>query len=403
MAAEGFAAIDFQAFHREQLPALLADGRGREAARAALSQGSLAFRLPGGEAWTYLPRPDGMALAAGDAEAETVVELDRECWEGLVHDYESAPGLLYGGRVRCARGNAMRFVGWEPALRRLYADRPLYDPDGLRLLDHDGRPLDPDRTFTLDDDPEHMAHFLRTAGYLFVRRVFGAAEVADFLSEARELRSEARPGDRLSWWAEHPGGEKIVCRVTRAADKVRLATLRSDERIARLVALADEKLVHRCGEGNGVTVIFKTPGIREGLSDLPWHRDCGMGGHSIMCPVLIASVFLTPGTPETGELRFLPGSWTRSCGFMESGDERAPRSAGFAAEPGDVSIHYGDGMHAAPPPTRDDLPAYRVSAVVGFGRPGDQHHHRGDKSYNDVLHQRRDGRIEHLAKVAERA
>jgi hypothetical protein len=88
---------------------------------------------------------------------------------------------------------------------------------------------------------------------------------------------------------------------------------------------------------------------------------------------------------------------------MESGDERAPRSAGFAAEPGDVSIHYGDGMHAAPPPTRDDLPAYRGSAVVGFGRPGDQHHHRGDKSYNDVLHQRRDGRIEHLAKVAERA
>ena len=226
--------------------------------------------------------------------------------------------------------------------------------------------------------------------------------MAGFLADAQALRGEARKGDKLSWWARNGSGEEVLCRVTRAAARPRLATLPTDARILKLVSLADRPLAHRRGEGNGVTVIYKNPSISEGLSDLPWHRDCGMGGHSLMCPVLIASTFLTPATPETGELRFLPGSWDRSCGFMEATDRRAPRGACFAAQPGDVSIHYGDVMHAAPPPTRNDLPVYRTSAVVGFARP-DARIHIGGTSYNQVLHQREDGQIEHLAKVAGRA
>ena len=58
-----------------------------------------------------------------------------------------------------------------------------------------------------------------------------------------------------------------------------------------------------------MSVIIKNPDMTEGLSDLPWHRDCGMGGHAVTCPVLICSLFIAPATPETGELRVLPGSW----------------------------------------------------------------------------------------------
>jgi hypothetical protein len=57
-------------------------------------------------------------------------------------------------------------------------------------------------------------------------------------------------------------------------------------------------------------------------------------------------------------------------------------------------------MHAAPPPTRDDLEVYRVSAVTGYARPGARPH-RG-RSYNEVLHRREDGQIEHLATLAAR-
>jgi hypothetical protein len=58
-------------------------------------------------------------------------------------------------------------------------------------------------------------------------------------------------------------------------------------------------------------------------------------------------------------------------------------------------------MHAAPPPTRDDLDTYRISAVTGFAKPGARAH-RG-RHYNEVLHRREDGQIEHLAKIAEEA
>jgi hypothetical protein len=396
--APGFAAIDFESFHREVLPRALAAGRGVLAAPALRGLGSLAFALPDGSAWTYRPAAGGVELAPGSDPADTVIALDADAFEGLVHDYESAPGLLYAGRVRCSRGDAMQLVLWEPALRALYQGRRVFDPDEV-LFDRDGRPLDTTYRFAAGDDPDRMAHFLRTAGYLFVRELFSPDEVAELLSAAERLRREARPGDRLSWWARNAAGEEVLCRVTRGRSEPCLARLFGEPRLARLVGLAEPGLVPRQGEGDGVTVIFKNAGVTEGLSDLPWHRDCGMGGHAVMCPVLVCSVYLTPADPETGELVFLPGSWQRSCGYLDARAE-PPRAAHFAARPGDVSVHYGDGMHAAPPPRGSGL--MRISVVTGWARP-DARHHRGERSYNDVLHQRADGQIEHLTAVAKRA
>lgn len=401
MAACGFADLDFHAFHRDELPRRIAAGNGSLAAPAVARTGSLAFRLPNGDGYTYTSLGGTIVVRPGDEAADTVIGISSDAWEGLVHDYESAPGLLYGRRVECLRGDAMRFVRWEPGLRALYGGRPIYDPAHAELTDRRGQPLDPAQTFTLDSDPEEMAHFLRTAGYLLVREAFGREEISEFLAEARELRGEAVKGDKLSWWGRNARGEEVLCRVTRAADKPRLATLMDEPRVRRLVDLADEPLVHRDGEGNGVAVIYKNPEMTEGLSDIPWHRDCGMGGHAVMCPILICSVFLTSANADTGNLRFLPGSWRSSCGYMNPASERTPEGSRFDAEPGDLTLHYGDVMHAAPAPARSDLDGYRVSAITGFAR-ADARNHRGAGSYNDVLHQRDDGQIEHLEDVARR-
>jgi hypothetical protein len=402
MAIAGFAPIAFDAFHCEELPRRLAGGSAAAAARAVAGLGSLGLRLRDGAAFTYGSRDGALEIERGDARADTLIELDAEDWQGLVHDYEAAAGLLYASRVRCLRGEALRFVQWEPALRHLYTGRPLWEADGPVLRDARGGALDVGRVFRLGDYADEMSHFLRTAGFLLVRGVFAGEEVAGFLAEARALAAEAQPGDKLSWWSKDARGENVLCRVTRAAAKPRLASLATDPRLGSLVALARTPLVHRDGEGNGVTVIFKNPGIREGLSDLPWHRDCGMGGHALMCPVLIASTYLTPANRDTGELRFLPGSHERAVGaYIDTADSAAPRGVSFEAEPGDVSLHYGDVLHAAPPPARTDLAGYRVSAITGFGPPSATVH-RG-KSYNDALHRRDDGQIEHLGRVAASA
>jgi len=55
------------------------------------------------------------------------------------------------------------------------------------------------------------------------------------------------------------------------------------------------------------------------------------------------------------------------------------RAVRLSAEPGDVTIHYGDVMHAAPPPLRTNLGEYRVSAILDFSRPNVRIH-RGERS-----------------------
>jgi len=396
--------IDFERYHREELPALLGAGRAPLVAKAARGLAPFAFRLREGGAFTYRPVSDGVELIVGDADAASVIELERAAWEGLVEELEAPAGLLYAGRLRCLRGQAMDAMAWEPALRALYAGVPPWDAEeAAALCDRRGGRLDPEATFTPASDEADMAHFLATAGYLLVRDVFRTNEVAGFLDEAAVLASEARKGDRLSWWCKDARGAERLCRVTRAASRPRLGALPRDPRVLALVALSEHRLAHGRGEGDGVTVIWKLPGVSEGMGDLPWHRDCGMGGHAAMCPTLICSIYLTEASPETGELVFLPGSTRRSAVQVgDTRDPRSPRGAHFHARPGDVSLHYGDTLHAAPPPARDDLAQYRVSAVLGFARPG-AHHHRGEASYNAVLHQREDGQIEHLAKRAERA
>ena len=410
-----FPVRDFDAYHQRELPELLRAGRGAVAASDTAAIGHLAFRVPddsGAEgasrSYTYIAEPSGIRVESGEAHADVVVELDDEIWSGLVDDLESAPGLLYGGLCRVVRGDPMRFVRWEPRLRAIYQGRPVYtggvgETSPAELLDRRGGPLDPTLRFELDSDPEEMAHFLRETGYLVVRSVFSAAEIAAFREDAEALRNAAREGDQQSWWARDEGGKALLCRVIDAAKRPRFAALNQDARLLKLVSLSDHDLVARKrNDYEAVSVLWKNPGASEGLSDLPWHRDCGMGGHAVMCPVLIATVNLTAGNAESGELRMLPGSWQNSVPFFESSDPRAPEGVGLEVEPGDVSLHYGDVMHAAPPPTASGEGPYRTSVLLAFAPRDSIPHHRGAGGYNDVLLGNEDGQVEHLAKVADR-
>ena len=119
-----------------------------------------------------------------------------------------------------------------------------------------------------------------------------------------------------------------------------------------------------------------------------------------MCPSIVCSTFLEWNTPETGAISFLPGSWNSAYGFLDASDSRAPVGVTPLAEPGDVTLHYGDGMHVAPPPTNAKGP-FRVCVLTGFRVEG-AHHHRGERHYNDVLLGSEDGQVEHMSIVADR-
>ena len=382
----------FRRFHHETLPKRIEAGNGALAFADAEYLGSLGFRTDGGS-FTYRAVDGTVQLTEGEADADTVVALDLAAWAGLASDLETAPGLFYTGRVEIPVGKPGRFVRWEPALRALFHGIPIYDPDTADLRDVAGQPLDLDTAFITEeirDDNAAARHFLDTAGYLVVRDVFDDDEVRRMLDAVAAVERAATPGDQSSWWGVNTDGEEILTRSLNAASQHILRSLHHDPRVLCIADVPPEPLTAPATEGNhAVTVLWKRPNMVEGLADLPWHRDCGMGGHAANCPMTVMTVCLAGGDAAGGELRVLPGSHRSAYPFVDGTHTEAPRGHSLAVTAGDVTLHYGDIMHASMPPTSDEGP-HRISLLMEFTPTS------GGLHYDDALLGAEDGQIEHL-------
>jgi hypothetical protein len=130
-----------------------------------------------------------------------------------------------------------------------------------------------------------------------------------------------------------------------------MAWIRRDARMARFAALADRDLVMIEDRLDGVSVVIKNPDVVQGLSDLPWHRYCGLGGHPVLCPELNVGIQLDSASPETGQLLMLAGSHVGTAHMPRPDELDQLPIVAIDTEPGDVTLHYGHAFHAAPPPT----------------------------------------------------
>jgi hypothetical protein len=332
--------MDFDEYHRRPR-------HGELAAPYAAGLGPIAFRLPDGRAYTFVPGERDVDVRPGVEGATTIVDVPLEQWEAFASERWTRYGLLFHGTAEFAAGSFEDLCRWEPALRALMDGRPVWD------LDHLDLPDDLTRSFTLDDADADLAGFLRRAGYLHVRDVFDAAEVESLRAEVQALADGSRTDDTTTWWTRTPEGKDVVCQVKYGARRSSaLAELHDDPRVRRILAAAGEDgLAPNLDRNEGTKVIFKRPGATEGLTDLPFHTDCGMGYHPIACPMVLIGVHLDRGTPASGQLHMLPGSHRSSTPDPAIvGTEGWPIVA-LATEPGDCTVHFGHTLHAAPPPT----------------------------------------------------
>ena len=379
-----FDRLDFDRFHEERVPALSAE-HGALAAAAAGSLRPIAFRLPDGRAWTYAVDGGGISVRPGEDGAATIVALDEASWSDLVNEVHTCFGLLYAGKVGFPLGGFEHLDRWEAVLRALYVGRPPYDPAAVADLDLG-------RTFTLDS-LDDAAAFLRRTGFALVRDVFTTDEIAPVRDEVARTRLERRPGDGHTWWAKDADGIDVCCRLIYSTDlSSTIESFVADERLDRLGALAGVPLVRTDDRLDGVSVVLKNPAVVEGLSDLPWHRDCGLGGHPVLCPVVLLGIQLDPANERTGQLRFLAGSHLTTGGLPVPGTEDQLPIVGIDAEPGDVTVHFGHVLHVAPPPS-DPGPARRTM-YVAYDNPAVLDVIPERQGYNDVLFtMNEDGRV----------
>jgi hypothetical protein len=331
---------------------------------------SLTFDVDG-EELTLDVAGDRVAAHRGSAADSLVVALDAMAFSDLMQDVVSTFGVQMTGRAEVRRGGIDDFVAWEPVLRCLLDGRPVYEPGSMSFLDRVGAPLDLHRSFTLDDSHEEIGHFLAEAGYLHLEGVFTDAEMHAVSTELDDAIAVAEQDDGASWWARTEDGEWYASRILGFNQKSpSLRELLRSDRFHTIATFTDDEFVQRDPEeGDSAEGLLKKVGVVEGISDVSWHKDCSMGGHSRGCCGLTVGISVTGATQENGELGAVAGS--HRANIVQLGVEGLdlPRVP-LPTRTGDVTVHCSCTLHMSRPP----VSAERRVVYTGFGlapRPGD--------------------------------
>jgi hypothetical protein len=309
-------------------------------------------------------RASGTTLTLRDGldDAGVVAELPADALSDLVQDAQSTMGLAMTARVKLTAGTITDWIGWEPALRALLDGRKVHETGDVTFTDLDGGELDLDSTFSLGDDREEMANFLEQAGFLHIRDVFDEDEMAAVGADIDEWIAKATPDDGESWWAVDEDGVNQAVRVLFFYDKsAALRDLVTDERYQWIGDLTGDGHKHK-GGGEG---LVKPLGIVRGLSDLPWHKDCGQGMHSYTCSGLTCGISVTGADRTSGALGVIPGSHRANTMATGRDPKLDLRPRMLETNTGDVTVHCSDALHRAHPPVERP----RKVVYSGFGLP----------------------------------
>jgi hypothetical protein len=303
-----------------------------------------------------------MELRRIDA-GELVVATDTRGLSDLVEDAASTFGLEMTGRAEVRHGAVDAFVEWEPVLRFLLDGRPVYEPGTVDLRDHRGDRLDLHHSFALDDDPTEIGHFLAEAGYLHLESVFSEAEMSAVSEELDSAIASARKDDGASWWAQTAEGEWYPARILGFNQKSQaLRSLLCSERMAVIGTFTDDQFVQRDPNvGDSAEGLLKKVGVVEGISDVSWHKDCAMGGHSRRCCGLTVGISVTGAGRENGELGVVAGSHRANVMPLGITNIDLPRVP-LPTRTGDVTVHCSCTLHMSRPP----VSAERRVVYTGF-------------------------------------
>jgi hypothetical protein len=345
--------VDIGDFFEAELPRLAAE-RSDLALPGALELGvtPLTIETPDGS-WTLSVTDRTILVGRGGGGAATV-RLDQSELTDVVHDLRTPMTLLTAGTLDMPRGNLGDFLDWWVILRSLIDGRMVHAAGAIEFEDRDGAPLDLGRSFSPDDDPADMGHFLTEAGFLHLTRVFSEDEMAQVSADMDAALPHYVPDDGRSWWATTADGTQRAVRLQWFHERSPLtASLLQDDRLLRIATLTSDGHRGR-SEGNLIEALVKPIGVVQGISDLPWHKDCSLGRHSYRCCSLTVGISVTGADEDSGQLAVVAGSHralVQPAFFRPSWELPV---VPLPTETGDITVHCSCTLHKSHPPVTQE-------------------------------------------------
>ena len=144
----------------------------------------------------------------------------------------------------------------------------------------------------------------------------------------------------------------------------RTAALLDDDRFLRIGRLTTDGHRPRT-EGNRVEALFKPIGVVEGISDVPWHKDCSLGRHSYQCSGMTVGISVTGADERSGQLAVVAGSHRALVQPAFLRREWGLPVVDLPTRTGDVTVHCSCTMHMSHPP----IDRERRVMYSGFSMP----------------------------------
>lgn len=306
----------------------------------------LAFDVDGFQR-TLLERDGTLVAVEGIADGAIVLGLDAAQFSDFAQELRTMVAFWTGRDTRW-EGPDDAFIAWDCVWRALLDGWPVHEPGAIDL------DVDLGRSFGPEDDPEEIATFLRSAGFLHLRGWLDPADMATIAEDIDRAAPTYSKGDGRSWWAVTSGGEDRVVRLQHfhRHSPTTLAMLDGPawERLREVLGGGVDELQHRGRDSNAIEALIKPIGVVKGISDVPWHRDCSFGRHTYGCASTTVGISVTAGREGTGLLRVVAGSHRAnvpSSGVVHIQDLPV---VPLPTEPADLTVHLGCTLHEAMPP-----------------------------------------------------
>jgi len=320
------------------------------------------------KSFTLIPSEGEIKLDLGVSNASVVVDLDEISFSDLVQDIQTPQSLATSKVIDLPLKEHFRFLKWWPVLRAIIDGRSVYKPGEIDFVNQDGSPLDLNRSFTQEDSDEEISWFLSQTGFLHLSGWWSEDLMTKISNDMDAAIGKYERGDGRSWWAKTKEGTDRCVRLQYfQAESESVKELLTDYRHERIAAIPGDG--HAIGwdgsdDPNVIEALIKPIGVVEGISDLPWHKDCSLGRHSYDCSSMTVGVSVTGADSRSGQLSVVAGSHRANLQPNFIHPYLDLPIIDLPTKTGDVTVHLSCTLHMSHPPVEKERRVMYTSFVL---------------------------------------